>query len=129
MITANGSSRRDVATLAALDTTDAKRGYLAGRHWFFYEATPHECRLSDDDLIERLHEIANECTAWHDPDEVWQYVIACYIAELSGPVFPVTREEQAYWETQDQEALAWMTQQQARPDTDLLPTYPMLQEA
>src|SRR5713101_8946783 len=46
IITTTGSVRHDVATLAVLDTNDARRDYLAGRHFFFYEATPQELRSS-----------------------------------------------------------------------------------
>ena len=40
VITATSSYRRDVATLAALDTNDAQRGYLAGRYWFSTRQRP-----------------------------------------------------------------------------------------
>jgi len=40
ILTDTGSVRQDVATLAALDTKDARRGYRAGRHYVFYEAMP-----------------------------------------------------------------------------------------
>lgn len=130
VVTATGSTCQEVATLAALDSKDAWRGYLAGRHWFFREATPRERRLSDDYLIERFHELARNCTEWHDPDEVWQYSIASYLGEVSGYLFfPVTQEEHAYWEAQDREAQAWMARQQARRETEPLSGYPLLQEA
>lgn len=106
ILTDTGSVRHDVTTLAALDTKDAGRGYRAGRHYVFFEAAPQERRLADDYLIERLHEIAAECTAWHDADSVWRYAVATILGELSGQVFPVTQEEQAYWEAQERAARA-----------------------
>lgn len=109
-----------------LDTNDARRGYLAGRHFFFYEATPQERRLTDTFLIERFHEIAQECTAWHDADAVWQYAIAGILGELSGQVFPVGQEEHAYWEAQEQVVLVEMAQQQARRDTEPLDPVPVV---
>jgi hypothetical protein len=112
-----GSVCQDVATLTALDTKDARRGYRAGRHYVFYEATLQEQCLTDDYLIERFHEIAAECTAWHDADSVWQYAIASILWELSGQVFPLTQEEQAYWEAQERAARAELARQQARRDT------------
>lgn len=63
ILTTSGSVRHDVATLVALNTTDALRGYLAGRYFFFYEATSQERRMSDAYLIERFHEFAQECRA------------------------------------------------------------------
>jgi hypothetical protein len=81
ILTDTGSVRHDVTTVPALDTKDARRGYRAGLHYVFYEATPQERRLTDDYLIERLHEIAAECTAWHDADSVWRYAIATILGE------------------------------------------------
>jgi hypothetical protein len=111
IITTTGSVRQNVATLAMLDTNDARRGYLAGRHFFFYEATPQKRRLTDTFLIERFHEIAQECTTRHDADAVWQYAIAGMLGELSEQVFPAGQEEHAYWEAQEQAVLAEMAQQ------------------
>ncbi len=56
--------RQDVVTLAGLDTNDARRGYLAGRHFFFYEATPQERRVADTYLTEPL-----------DPTPVVEYTV------------------------------------------------------
>ena len=120
-----GEVRHDVTTLAALDTKNARRGYRAGRHYFFYEASPEECSLSDDYLIERFGEYAIEHTAWTDPDGVWQFTIATIIGELSGHVFPLTQEERAYWETQERAARE-EAQQQAQRDTEPLGPVPVV---
>ncbi|MGB8347595.1 MAG: hypothetical protein WCD86_22120, partial [Ktedonobacteraceae bacterium] len=102
VLTETGNLRQDVSTLAALDTIDARRGYRAGRRWFFYEATPQERRMSDTYLIERLYEITEDCTEWHDnAGQVWQYTIACYLGELSGHAFPLTQKERARWDAQE----------------------------
>jgi len=114
ILTTTGALRRDVATLAMLDTTNAQHGYLAGRYWFFHEADPYERRFTDDYLIKQLHEMADECTAWHDPDEVWQYAIATLIGELSEPIFSVTHKEQASWDVEERDALAWLAQHDTR---------------
>ncbi len=127
IITDTGSVRHDVATLAALDTKDARRGYRAGRHYFFYEAMPQERRLTDAYLIEQLHEIADECTTWHDADSVWRYGIASILGELSGQVFLLTQEEQTYWEAQERAARAEMAQQDARRDTEPLDLAPVVE--
>lgn len=127
IIATTGSTCQDAATLAELDSKDARRGYLAGRHFFFYEATPQERHFTDAHLIERLHEIAQEYTSWHDAGEVWQYTIACILGELSGHVFPLTQEEQAYWEAQDRAARAEMARQNAHRDTEPLDPIPVVE--
>ncbi len=129
ILTEAGSIRQGVATLTALDTKDARRGYRAGRNYFFYEAAPQERRLSDDYLIERFSEIAAECTAWHDADSTWQYAIACVLGELSGHVFPLTQEEQASWEAQERAVREELARPQARHDTEPLSDSPLLQES
>lgn len=126
ILTDTGNLRQDAATLAALDSNDARRGYLAGRHFFFHEATPQERHFTDANLIERLHEIAQECTSWHDPNEVWQYAIAGILGELSGQVFPISAEDQVYWDTQERAVLAEMARQQARHDTEPLDPAPIV---
>lgn len=126
ILTDTGSVRHDVATLAALDTKDARCGYRAGRHYVFYEATPQEQRLTDDYLIERLHEIADECTTWHDTDSVWRYAIASIFGELSGQFFPLTQEECAYWEAQERVARAELERQQTECDTEPLDPVPVV---
>jgi len=38
VLTLNGTRRSDVLTLVTLDREDERRGYRAGRLWFFYKA-------------------------------------------------------------------------------------------
>lgn len=128
ILTETGSIRQDVTTLAALDTTDARRGYRAGRHWFFYEALPQERRMTDTYLIERLYESAEDCTDWHDhAEQVWQYIIACYLGELSGSVFPLTQEERACWDRQERAARATLMHQDIQRDTEPLDPVPAVE--
>ena len=90
--------RPDVATLVTLNSKDERRGYRAGRLWFFYEATSDERTLTDEQLLKRLHEYVTDSLAWNDPEGVWYYTTACLLGELSGHLFPLTLQEQQYWE-------------------------------
>lgn len=126
ILTETGSTRENVTTLAVLDTIDARRGYRAGRHWFFYEALPHERRFTDDEFIERLYEVAENSAEWGDnAEQVWRYIIACSVGELSGQVFPLTQEEQARWNEQERAARTALAQQDARRGTELLASLPV----
>jgi hypothetical protein len=82
--------------------------------------------MIDEYLIERFHEIAQECTAWHDADAVWQYAIASILGGLGGPVFPVGQEERVYWKAQEQAVPAEMVRQQVRCDTEPLDPVPVV---
>lgn len=73
------------------------------------------------------HEIAKKCTSWHDTDAVWQYAIAGILGELSGQVFPVTPEDQAYWQAQERAVLAEMARLEARRDTESLDPVPVVE--
>ncbi|HYT29058.1 MAG TPA: hypothetical protein VEL72_08565 [Ktedonobacteraceae bacterium] len=61
-----GQRRPDVTTLAHLDHRDARRGYRAGRAFYFVEAEPHEQRYTEGRLIERLRESVTEMASWRD---------------------------------------------------------------
>src|SRR5712691_269889 len=56
VLTPNGTRRSDTTTLVTLTSRDDQRGYRAGRLWFFYEATPDERTLTDNELLKRLRE-------------------------------------------------------------------------
>src|SRR5438552_4058335 len=47
LLPATGQLRLTVKTLARLDHEQAKRGYRAGRAWFFVDAESHERRYSE----------------------------------------------------------------------------------
>jgi len=96
----NGMCRSDVTTLVTLNQKDELRGYRAGRLWFFYEATPDERTLTDDELLKRLREYVADSVMWGDPEGVWYYTVACLLGELSGHLFPLTAQEQQAWEAE-----------------------------
>jgi len=114
VLTTKGTRRPTVTTLTLLESKDAIRGYRVGRNWWFEEAEPHEQRWTDDYVVERFHELALDAPEWRDPEEVWQYTLACLMGELSGHLFPVTPEEQARWERERQEARTWLARQEAQ---------------
>lgn len=89
-----GLLRPDVTTLAYLDHQEAKRGYRAGREFYFVDAEPHEQRPTESSLIERLRESVSEMFSWHDDDGTWFFTVGCLLGELSGQLFPMTLAEQ-----------------------------------
>jgi hypothetical protein len=100
VLTLNGTRRPDVTTLVTLNSQDARRGYRAGREWFFFEATSDERAFNVDILLQRLHEYVVDSLAWHDPEGVRYYILACLLGELSGHLFPLTAQEQQAWEAE-----------------------------
>lgn len=106
ILTAHGTRRLNVVTLVSLDNKQARRGYHAGRHFFFEEITPDERGFTDTYVVERYSEWARDAAEWHEPDDVGQYALACLMGELSGHVFPVTQQERARWEREERKVLA-----------------------
>jgi hypothetical protein len=101
LLTSMRTLRADVTALVTFDDNqDAMRGYKAGRQYFFYEATPDERTLTDDQLIERFQELTREAPAWHDPDGVWFFTVGCLLGELSGHLFPQTEQERQQWQAE-----------------------------
>jgi hypothetical protein len=100
VLTPNGTRLPDVTSLVTLNQKDEQRGYRAGRLWFYYEATPDERTLTDNELLKRLHEYVTDSHMWGDPDGVWSYTVACLLGELSGHLFPLTAREQQVWEAE-----------------------------
>lgn len=78
---------------AHLDHPETKRGYRASREFFFVDAEPHERRITEGDLVERLHESITEMTSWKDGDGTWFFSMACLLGELSGHLFPMNEHE------------------------------------
>lgn len=72
---------------------DAKRGYRAGREFYFVDAEPHEQRYAERRLIERLRESVTEMASWHDGESTWFFAVGCLLGELSGQCFPMTPAE------------------------------------
>ena len=97
-----GQLRPDVTALAHLDHRDAKRGYRAGREFYFVDAEPHERGMTEHSLIERLRESVSEMFSWHNGDSTWFFVVGCLLGELSGQLFPMTPAEQRVYLPQRQ---------------------------
>jgi hypothetical protein len=94
MLTPERTLRADVTALVAFeDNQDAIRGYQAGRQWFFEEADPDERTITDEQLIARLREWAQDAASWHDPEGVWFFSVGCLLGEVSGHLFPLTDQE------------------------------------
>src|SRR5215469_12278204 len=94
-----GQLRPDVTALAHLDHRDAKRGYRAGREFYFVDAEPHERRMTDSYLIERLRKRVGEMASWRNGDSTWFFFVGCLLGELSGQLFPMTSAEQRVEQT------------------------------
>jgi hypothetical protein len=84
---------RNGAIIAALNTDGARIRLPRRKLQGFYEAVPHDNRLSDDYLCVCSSEIASESIAWHDSDEFWLCASVGLLAELNWPIFPVTQGE------------------------------------
>lgn len=89
-----GQLRPDATALAYLDHRDARRGYRAGREFYFVDAEPYEQRPIEHSLIERLRESVGEMASWHDGDGTWFFFVGSLLGELSGQLFPMTKAEQ-----------------------------------
>lgn len=115
ILTAHGTRRLNAFTLITLDNKDARRGYDVGREWFFLESEPEERRFTDDALLKRFYDDAQEEEAVHpNDDDVWRYTLGCIVGELSGHVFPASEREHARWKRQNQRVLAEMAREEAQ---------------
>jgi hypothetical protein len=97
-----GQLRPDVTTLAHLDHRGARRGYRAGREFYFVDAEPHEQRYTECRLIDRLRENVTEMASWRNADNTWFFAVGCVLGELSGQCFPMTPAEQRVYLPQRQ---------------------------
>jgi hypothetical protein len=97
-----GQLRPDVTALAHLDHRDAKRGYRAGREFYFVDAEPHEQRYTECSLIERFRKSVTEMAFWHNGERTWFFAVGCLLGELSGQLFPMTPTEQRVYLPQRQ---------------------------
>src|SRR5712691_9687982 len=95
-----------VTTLVTLSYPYVTRGYRAGRVWFFYEADPDECRLTDTSLMQRLHELATERHEYRDEESTINFALGCMLGELSGQLFPLTQDEHERIQEEDRQFLA-----------------------
>jgi hypothetical protein len=89
-----GQLRPDVTALTHLDHREARRGYRAGREFYFVDAEPHEQGMTESCLIERLRESVGEMASWQDGDGTWFFAVGCLLGELSGQLLPMTPAEQ-----------------------------------
>lgn len=97
-----GQLRPDVTALVTCSHPDTACGYDAGREYYFIDSEPNECRYTDNDLIERLRELARESVQFHDEEATWYYALGCILGELSGQLFSATSQEYAHWEAERQ---------------------------
>lgn len=126
ILTAYGTHRLNATTLISLDSKDARRGYRAGRRWFMEEASDDERHFTDEKVLAWFTETVQECDQ-DDGEGVWAYTLATLFGELSGPLFPLTRQERARWDEDDRRVLAKMARQEAQHrqrDTEPLPARP-----
>lgn len=94
VLSATGTIRTDTTTLVHLHETESIRGYQAGREYFFVDADKkEEWYMTEDDLIKRLQELVNEYESYKDARAIVRFGIGCILGELSGHLFPWTREE------------------------------------
>lgn len=98
--------RPDVTTLVTLRDFQFTRGYRAGRVWFFYEADDHEHRLTDTQVIERVHEPITERRKYRDAQGTINFALGGILGGLSGQVFPLTQGEQERIQEEDRQFLA-----------------------
>lgn len=131
ILTAHSTRRTDVTTLITLDSTDAQRGYRAGRRWFFEEASEQERHFTDEGMLTWFKGTAQE--SWqYDLEDVWQYTLATLFGELSGLLFPLTQQECTQWEEDDrrvQAEIARLHAQYRQRETDPFPACPASQDA
>src|SRR5712692_10422856 len=95
-----GQPRPDATTLAHLDHRDARRGYRAGREFYFVDAEPHEQRYTECRLIDWFRESVTEMASWRDGESTWFFAVGGLLGELSGQCFPMTPAEQRAYVTQ-----------------------------
>ncbi|HEU5227771.1 MAG TPA: hypothetical protein VFU49_08155 [Ktedonobacteraceae bacterium] len=96
----SGSVRPDVSTLVMLEDEEVIRGYRAGREFYFTEAdSEQEWHWTEERLLERLNELAQEYDTYQDASRTVRFAIGGILGELSGSLFPWTLEEQCAVET------------------------------
>lgn len=128
ILTAYGTHRSGVTTLATLDSKDTRRGYDVGREWFFLESDPDERCFHDVAPVRRFIQLVQDEAEFpsSSSDKVWLYTLACIVGELSGLMFPASQQERARWEYQNALILAEQARRESeyRRDTEPLPVHP-----
>jgi hypothetical protein len=101
VLRSDGTLRPDVTTLVTLHDPEIKRGYAAGRDFFFLDADTEDAwHMSDDTFIGLIRELAEEYADYADPLGTVRFSIGCRLGELSGHLFPWTPREQHSYETE-----------------------------
>ena len=91
----DGTRRPDVTTLVTLHDHEVKRGYAAGREYFFTETDGERVwHWTEEHVLERLCELAEEYGMYQDAECIIRFSIGAILGELSGRLFPWTPEEQ-----------------------------------
>lgn len=94
LLSTSGTIRSDVTTLVALSDEEIKRGYGAGREFYFTEADgEQEWHWTEERMLERLCELAQEYDMYQDAKRTIRFSIGSILGELSGRLFPWTPEE------------------------------------
>ncbi|MDQ6659722.1 MAG: hypothetical protein M3Z24_02010, partial [Chloroflexota bacterium] len=94
LLAASGTLRPDVTTLVTLHDPDMKRGYRAGREFFFTEADAEPAwHQTEASLMERLCELAQDYDHCQDAQGTIRFSIGAILGELSGQLFPWTAQE------------------------------------
>jgi hypothetical protein len=101
--------RSQVSTLVRLTDAEVRRGYAAGRVWFFVDtATEQERRLTDMLVMQHLHELASQEYRHVDKHICISFSIGCLLGELSGSLFPWTVQEQECFEQESLQLLGYV---------------------
>src|SRR5579883_182157 len=105
----SGSVRPEVSTLVTLEDEEVIRGYRAGRVFYFTEADgEQEWCWTEERLLERLEELAQEYDTYQDASRTVRFAIGGILGELSGPLFPWTTEEQRAIEAESIKELGYV---------------------
>ena len=90
----DGTRRPDVTMLVTFYDKTTLRGYNAGRRFFFLDAdTDEERTFTDVGLIESIETLAAEQMGDRADTPSWYFGIGDILGQLSGRIFPWTREE------------------------------------
>ena len=94
VLTPDGTLRPDATTLVVIHTHDFREGYARGRRTYF---TQDEGLVrTEDDLLDLLKAHAQDNLYLGREQVTLRWAIGCTVGELSGRLFPLTQQEQAY---------------------------------
>lgn len=105
----SGTPRPDVTTLVTFCDEEIKRGYRAGRVFYFTEAdAEQEWYWTEERVLERLRELAQEYDTYQDAEGTIHFSIGSILGELSGRLFPWTSEEHHAFEEESLRVLGYV---------------------